>query len=189
MIRRAPVTVGAFGTVLILLFLAACEREERGYQVPPPLADTVRTVSVSALHPGPQQTTQKHAENRYEHNAYAISNGKSLYNYYNCSGCHANGGGGMGPPLMDDKWIYGSEPEQVFATIVEGRPNGMPSWRNRIPDYQVWQIVAYVRSMSGLVSKNAASGRDDHINGKEPENSVERELPKNSLVPPSALTP
>jgi len=45
---------------------------------------------------------------------------------------------------MDDEWIYGFEPVNIFATIVEGRPNGMPSFRNRIPDYQVWQLVAYV---------------------------------------------
>jgi cytochrome c oxidase cbb3-type subunit 3 len=122
-------------------------------------------------------------------NAYAISQGKTLYNNYNCSGCHANGGGGMGPPLVDEKWIYGSEPEQVFATIVEGRPNGMPSWRGRIPDYQIWQIVAFVRSMSGQVSKTAAPGRDDHIQRKIPENSVPKLLPKNSYVPPSALAP
>ena len=39
----------------------------------------------------------------------------------------------MGPPLMDDKWIYGYEPEQVFATIVEGRPNGMPAFGGEDP--------------------------------------------------------
>ena len=29
---------------------------------------------------------------------------------------------------MDDKWIYGYEPEQIFATISQGRPNGMPAF-------------------------------------------------------------
>jgi mono/diheme cytochrome c family protein len=27
---------------------------------------------------------------------------------------------------MDDKWLYGSEPENIVASILEGRPNGMP---------------------------------------------------------------
>ena len=36
--------------------------------------------------------------------------GKRLFSWYNCIGCHANGGGGIGPPLMDDEWIYGSRP-------------------------------------------------------------------------------
>ena len=56
----------------------------------------------------------------------------------------------MGPPLIDDKWIYGSDPDQIFATIMQGRPNGMPSFRGKIPDYQVWQLAAYVRSLGGL---------------------------------------
>ena len=64
----------------------------------------------------------------YEENAFALSEGKRLYSAFNCVGCHAHGGGGMGPALIDDKWIYGHEPGQIFATIVEGRPNGMPSF-------------------------------------------------------------
>ena len=39
--------------------------------------------------------------------------------------------------------------------IVEGRPNGMPSFRGKIPDQQIWQLAAYVRAMSG----NVAQGR------------------------------
>jgi cytochrome c oxidase cbb3-type subunit 3 len=118
--------------------------------------------------------------NAYEENAYALSEGKRLFNFYNCSGCHAHGGGGMGPPLIDDKWIYGSESSQVFATIVQGRPNGMPSFRGKILDYQVWQLAAYVRSMSGLVPQSAAPGRSDHMNGPPPENSIDPQKPINS---------
>ena len=90
---------------------------------------------------------------------------------------------------MDDAWIYGSQPEQVFATIVEGRPNGMPSFRGKLPDYQIWQIVAYVRSMSGQASKNAAPSRDDDMQYKKPENSKEKEVPKSSNLPKSAEMP
>jgi mono/diheme cytochrome c family protein len=57
---------------------------------------------------------------------------------------------------MDNNWVYGSEPANIYATIVDGRPNGMPSWRGRIPDYQVWELVAYVRALSGLVPKDLA---------------------------------
>jgi cytochrome c oxidase cbb3-type subunit III len=131
----------------------------------------------------------KPIKNRYEENAYHLTEGKRLYMAYNCVGCHANGGGGMGPPLMDDKWVYGSNPEHVFATIVQGRPNGVPSFMGRIPDYQVWQIAAYVRSMSGLVPKDAATGRSDHMQVKKPENSTDPEQPKNTVVPKSAEMP
>jgi cytochrome c oxidase cbb3-type subunit 3 len=79
---------------------------------------------------------------------------------------------------MDDKWIYGSQPEQIFATIVEGRPNGMPSFSGKLPDYEVWQIAAYVRSLSGQAPKDTAPGRDDDLQMKTPENSVKKEQPK-----------
>ena len=89
----------------------------------------------------------------YQENAWGISEGKRLFTQFNCVGCHANGGGGIGPPLMDDEWIYGHRADQIFRAILEGRPNGMPSFAGRIPDYQIWEIAAYVRSMGGLVSR------------------------------------
>ena len=85
-------------------------------------------------------------------NAYQMSEGKRLYSWFNCSGCHANGGGGMGPALIDDEWIYGASVESIHATIRDGRPNGMPSFGNKVPDDQIWQLAAYVRWMLALVS-------------------------------------
>jgi cytochrome c oxidase cbb3-type subunit 3 len=107
----------------------------------------------------------------------------------NCVGCHAHGGGGMGVALMDNKWAYGSQPEQIFASIVEGRPNGMPSFRGKIVDHQVWQLVAFVRSMSGLASPAAASGRADDMAGATPPSSMPKQTPQNSSLPPSAEKP
>lgn len=72
----------------------------------------------------------------------------------------------MGPPLMDNNWIYGSEPQNIFATIMEGRPNGMPSFRNRIPEYQAWEIVGYVRSLAGLLPSDLSAARTDEMNVK-----------------------
>ena len=61
------------------------------------------------LQPGPP-TRHVAVRGPYEGNAYAVSEGKRLYNQFNCSGCHFQGGGGIGPPLMDAEWIYGSAP-------------------------------------------------------------------------------
>jgi cytochrome c oxidase cbb3-type subunit 3 len=77
-----------------------------------------------------------------------IASGKQLFAAMNCNGCHFNGGGGMGPPLMDSVWIYGGSIENIAASIREGRPNGMPSFRGFLPEEQVWQVAAYVRSLS-----------------------------------------
>jgi cytochrome c oxidase cbb3-type subunit 3 len=196
------------------LAVCSCKREERGFRVEAPSANSIETVRLSELLPGPSSNeiasqlsstnlastnsaaistnalsavrmnpTNSHTKNPYEENAYALSEGQRSYTSFNCSGCHAHGGGGIGPALMDDKWIYGHEPAQIFATIVQGRPNGMPSFQNRIPDYQVWQIAAYVRSLSGLVPRDAAPGRTDHMKGKPPENSKDPEKPVNSSSP------
>lgn len=113
-----------------------------------------------------------------EGNSYAISQGKQLFTAYNCTGCHAQGGGGRGPALMDADWIYGAQPEDVFMSIVGGRPNGMPAFGSRIPEYQVWQLVAYVRSMTGLVDANAAPGRNDAMQAKPSEQLADEQPPR-----------
>jgi cytochrome c oxidase cbb3-type subunit 3 len=171
----------AFAAAL-LLTLSACKREERGFRVSPPSAATIQKVSLVDLYPG-GKPSKVQVSNDYEENAYALSEGKNLYSAYNCVGCHAHGGGGMGVPLMDDEWLYGSNPEQIFATIVEGRPNGMPSFRGKIPDHQVWELAAYVRSLAGLTGKDAAPNRDDHMHLGPPENSRKSQTPKNTAPP------
>jgi cytochrome c oxidase cbb3-type subunit 3 len=142
---------------------------------------------MSDLYPG--GSSPAHVPNNVELNAYAMNEGKRLYQSFNCVGCHANGGGAIGPPLIDDKWIYGADPDQIAATILEGRPNGMPSFRGKIPDFQVWQLAAYVRSMSGQVQKDAAPSRDDHMQNKPAENSTDQEEPKGTGIPKSAEMP
>jgi cytochrome c oxidase cbb3-type subunit 3 len=174
------------------LALVSCKREQRNFHVQPPAASVIYASTTSDLHAGPTTSPSDRLpfiKNDYEENAHALTEGKRLYENFNCSGCHFHGGGGIGPPLMDDKWIYGSEPEQIFSTIIQGRPNGMPSFRGKIADYQVWQIAAYVRSMSGLANSQAAPGRSDHMQSSPPENSRKPENPTNSNQPPSAQMP
>jgi cytochrome c oxidase cbb3-type subunit 3 len=167
---------------VVTLLVAACERERRDFEQPPPAATAIKSLRMSDIVPGGSDTAPR-VTNPYEDNAYALSEGKRLYGWYNCNGCHSEGGGGSGPALMDDVWIYGSEPANVFATIVQGRPNGMPAFGGRIPENEVWQLVAYVRSMSGLVPKQAAPNRSDAIHAKEPESNVERQPPVNVSTP------
>jgi cytochrome c oxidase cbb3-type subunit III len=175
-------------SLALVATLGACRREERRFRESPPSA-TPSGVRVSALQPGtPMDTT--HVRNPYENNAYAQAEGQRLFGWYNCSGCHANGGGGMGPPLMDDQWIYGSSPENIYATIIQGRPNGMPSFAGKIPTPQVWQLVTYVRSLSALNSTGARSSRTDHMMMYPGSNSLQDpEKPKNSFRPPASEMP
>jgi len=68
--------------------------------------------------------------------------------------------------------------EQIHSTILQGRPNGMPSFAGKISDYQVWEIAAYVRSMSGFLPSSVAPSRSDHMPASVPEAGKEREHPE-----------
>jgi cytochrome c oxidase cbb3-type subunit 3 len=170
--------------IVIIAALAACEREKRDVSGQAPPGARAGAITLSDLHPGATNPgAGAKTVNAAEEHAYDVSQGKQLYDQYNCSGCHFNGGGGIGPALMDDKWIYGDDPANIYATIVEGRPNGMPSFREKIPDAEVWQIVGFVRSLSGQLPKDVSSTRSDHMNAKKSEQATEKEQPKKTTLP------
>jgi hypothetical protein len=56
-------------------------------------------------------------------------------------------------------------------------------------EQQVWKLTAYVRSLSGLASKNAAPAREDHMQDKPPESSMPKQQPRNTDSPPSGERP
>ena len=57
-------------------------------------------------------------------------------------------GGGMGPALSEGRFIYGSSPANLFLSIYQGRPNGMPAWGDILPESTIWELVAYVESIA-----------------------------------------
>jgi cytochrome c oxidase cbb3-type subunit 3 len=164
--------------VVLAATLFACEREDRRLNGRTPKAPATM-IAEGTLQPGPTYVADT-VEGPYDDNAYGVSEGQTLFDQMNCSGCHANGGGGMGPALMDDEWIYGSRPDQIFASIAEGRPNGMPTWRSRLTDQQIWELVAYIRSLSGLTPKGARPNRTDHMMVKPSPSQTPNAKPKNS---------
>jgi cytochrome c oxidase cbb3-type subunit 3 len=179
MSRVQPLAGRAALVLLSLMALGACEREMRRFDTPPDNPSRPEAPRTSALQPAearsdPVRMPAANGEG-YDENAFSVAQGKRLYRWYNCNGCHAQGGGGMGPALTDDQWRYGSEPAQIFATIVQGRPNGMPSFGGHLSEDQVWQLTAYVRSMSGQLRKDVAPGRADSLQGREPEVGRDRE--------------
>jgi cytochrome c oxidase cbb3-type subunit III len=142
-----------FLSIALPVLAAGCARERRDLHREPelPAARTAMTAD------------------RASGNAYAISEGRRLYEWMNCTGCHAEGGGDIGPPLMDGEWLYGGQPAAIYESIVQGRPNGMPPFGDRLTPTDVWQLVAYVRSLSGQQDPSARSGRGDDIRVKKSE--------------------
>src|SRR5688572_7742949 len=48
----------------------------------------------------------------------AAKQGRKLFQSYGCSGCHGlMGGGGMGKPILDDTWQFGSDDETLYRLI------------------------------------------------------------------------
>ena len=171
-----------------LALLAGCEREARRFSTPAHNQTAGETGDRSgSLQPGAALTGKVRQPLRndspYEENAYAVNQGKRLFRWYNCNGCHSNGGGGIGPALMDSEWKYGSDPASIFATIMQGRPEGMPSFGGHIPEDQVWQLVAYVRSMSGQLRKDVAPSRGDTLYPGNPENARPKLSPQQQQPP------
>jgi cytochrome c oxidase cbb3-type subunit III len=171
--RGAPAKLAA--CCVVALALAGCYREQRPVKAP-------AAASGESSHSVPAQAGLP-VHDRYEENAYAVSQGKALFRAYNCNGCHAAGGGNMGPPLMDDKWRYGSDPANIFETIANGRPNGMPAFGKHVPEDQIWMLVAYVRSMSGQLRSDVAPTRADGLQAAKPESRRKRETPKHEAAP------
>jgi cytochrome c oxidase cbb3-type subunit 3 len=140
------------------LSLAGCGDESGRAGTPPRDGEASGTgmVRLGELIPGGGSSQVEPMPNPLAGDAAAVAEGRRLFDWYNCSGCHAGGGGGMGPPLMDTTWIYGSRPRNIHHSIVSGRPNGMPSFGAHIPDHQVWQLVSFIESLGGT-----SGGGDD----------------------------
>lgn len=128
----------------ILLVCAACTG--------PPIEDAAQGASPPigmAVGPVPGVGQQPMGKpNPYDQQKVALSEGRQLFVNYNCAGCHGgHAGGGMGPSLRNGDWIYGGSDAQVFNSIAEGRGKGMPAWGTKVPEDQIWKLVAYIKSL------------------------------------------
>jgi cytochrome c oxidase cbb3-type subunit 3 len=90
----------------------------------------------------------RYRANPFVNDPVALQDGRRLFDWYNCSGCHGgHAGGGMGPSLRDADWLYGDRPDQIYNSISQGRSKGMPAWGTKIPEQQIWELVTYIKSM------------------------------------------
>jgi len=88
-----------------------------------------------------------------------VSEGQRLFEAFNCVGCHAHDGGGIGPALMDAKWIYGGDPAEVYGSIMYGRPNGMPAFNGRIRESEAWEIAALRAKPCRITAESGRAGQ------------------------------
>ena len=128
--------------------------------------------------------------NPYEGSKQAARDGQQIYLAMNCTTCHAyDGSGNQGPDLTDTRWRYGGLPIQIFDSIHDGRPQGMPSWKDKLTDDQIWKLVTYVESFGGSFPasdwQHAPQG-DVEGENEAPEAQSQFMTPVPGTVPPPA---
>jgi mono/diheme cytochrome c family protein len=84
-----------------------------------------------------------------------ISEGEKAYRE-NCGVCHgADAKGAIGPNLLEtEQWKYGKTDAKAFESISKGRPGGMHGWQKYIGDEKIWDIIAYLKSLSREGTEN-----------------------------------
>jgi cytochrome c oxidase cbb3-type subunit III len=85
-----------------------------------------------------------------------LASGKEIF-VDKCALCHGSVGEGLiGPNLIDNYWMHGKgKISDIAISIRSGIPDkGMAPWQDRIPEKNILQIAAYVKSLKGTQSEN-----------------------------------
>ncbi|EPE96466.1 c-type cytochrome [Rhizobium grahamii] len=106
----------------------------------------------------------------YESTAYDLSQGKRLYAWFGCSQCHGDGQGKNGPSFLDGWWLYGPSMISIVASIRDGRPHGMPAFKDKMTSDQIWQLAGYIKSIGAYSASPMAPSRNDDKTGRPAEN-------------------
>ena len=129
------------------------EQEIRGAGRGPntiPDEGTLARVPLGARAGATPNTLASTIQNPYEGDSAAARAGGVLFQQMNCADCHGYDlKGGMGPNLRDQYWRYGGSPAEIYKTLWEGRPQGMPAWGRALPPEQLWKLVTYIESFRG----------------------------------------
>ncbi len=80
----------------------------------------------------------------------AMSAGRNLF-VNNCAACHGSDGRGARgfPNLVDVEWQWGGDPEQIRASITNGRTGIMPPFSASLDAETIELVTDYVLSLAG----------------------------------------
>jgi cytochrome c oxidase cbb3-type subunit 3 len=156
-----------------LVLLCGCRLEDRETRPDPPVAEALNQVLLMPNGIGGSPPEVYEALGRpYRDSSFHLSQGKRLYEWFGCQACHADGQGGSGPSLIDGWWNYGPDLPTLYTSIRDGRPGGMPAFRDRLTYDQIWQLAAYVQAMGAYSGSVSAPGRSDRPQTRPAENRL-----------------
>lgn len=172
-----------------LLMLAACGKAPTGQANAARLPEdaTLSQIPLGAP-PGQPVSIAADIKNPFEGDARAIQDGKTLFTRMNCVYCHGSQGSGlMGPALNDPNWRFGGTPAEIYNSIHDGRPKGMPAWGQALPPDQIWRLVAYIESLGGAEAPAtpqmvALGGPQQSTTGPEPADQVQADTAHTTLL-------
>jgi cytochrome c-L len=148
-LRLGATGLGTCGILLLVLSAAELAFADVRFRDPlnnqpidiPLPDDGKRTEAVAHFH--------ETGENRYTQDAEAIGAGKRLFNKW-CASCHLpDATGRIGPSLVDDDYRYPrtNTPVGVFEIIYAGGTGAMQSFKTRMSQDEILQVMAFVASL------------------------------------------
>lgn len=189
MTRRieAPILACALAAVA----LGGCQPARGGSSTGPvaqlPADETLNRIPQGAP-PGEAISIASTIANPFEGSPGAIEDGRKLFGSMNCVYCHgAQASGLIGPSLNDGGWRFGGTPAEIYNSIHDGRPKGMPAWGVRLPPDQIWRLVAYIESLGGAEPPATSrmvqlAGDQPSTTGPEPADQVQTDTAGQSLA-------
>ncbi|MEZ2223519.1 cytochrome c [Rhizobium sp. RCC_161_2] len=169
---RSVIAIALGGAVVVgASAFVGWARAGRTYRLDPPLSAEFEKIRLmpNDISGAPPEIYFKLGK-PYESTAYDLSQGKRLYSWFGCSACHGDGRGAAGPSFLDGWWLYGPEMVSVVASIRDGRPHGMPAFREKMTIDEIWQLAGYVRTIGAYSAKTTAPSRNDDKNTRPAEN-------------------
>jgi cytochrome c oxidase cbb3-type subunit III len=102
-------------------------------------------------------------QNPLEGNRDAIRDGGAMFRQ-RCAGCHGPDARGDRGPDLTGLWASGASDDRIFQTVRRGVPGSeMPAADpSRVPDRDIWQVLAYVHTLAGSDPPQAFAGTPEN---------------------------
>ena len=98
------------------------------------------------------------AVNPLEGNKEAIQGGAAIFRA-RCTGCHGADARGLVGPDLTGLWAGGATDARLFQVVQRGVPGTeMPPYDVRAQDIEIWQTLAYLRTLNSGTANEVATG-------------------------------
>jgi mono/diheme cytochrome c family protein len=157
---------------LILVLATSCLWAQEQKKETPPPAGAPTAAAPAAPHPAAISAEDKARKNPVKFTDVSVARGKKIFSTQ-CALCHGDNGDGKGevaaemklgmPNFIKPETLKDRTDGEIFA-IIGTATDPMPSQAGRMSDVRRWNLVNYLRALSGGVPEKST--------GKEPDENV-----------------